>query len=135
MDIFWGVRVLDIQVVAISNNRFNRHLPGIFSFLPLLPPSFLRLKLLNPHRLSLVVRLYSRWVGMLVIPHLCRRFTLSKKQDIGANAGVRTKHPIRKPDNRVQVTVAQQLLFNASLDALPKQRTIRENDRRSTPIP
>lgn len=103
--------VLSLPSVAIvvRLDCFYRYLPGKLSLLPVVLPGLLRLKLLKPDRLRLVVRLVPRQIGMLVVPNLCRRLSLSEKQPIRLDARIGIKHTIRQPNDRRQIALLQPL--------------------------
>ena len=69
---------------------------------------------------------------MLVKPDLFGRCAFFKKEEVGADGGVGLEDTIRQADYGVEVTLLQEVLFQACLDAFPEESTIGEDHSSST---
>jgi len=130
--IHYGVRVLDVEVVAAFGDVLGGDLPGVFAFLALVPPLLLGLKLLDPHGPGLGVALLPVGVRVLVVPNVLGGPALLKEEQVRLDAGVRGKHAVGQPHDGVQVELSEELLLDAGLDAFAKECAVGEDHSRST---
>ncbi len=82
------VRVLEVEVIVGRFDLVDRNALGLLIFYPVVPPSFLRLELLNTDRFALVVAFGTRRIWVLVIPDFGCGLAFSEEEEIRANTGV-----------------------------------------------
>ena len=100
--------------------------------LPVVPPLNRRVEVLQLHGLSLGEMLVAFRHVQPVEPRLLRRTGAVEEQDVGGNGGVRRKDTARHADDRVQVELAEQLLFDVHLRIVrAEQEAVGQDDRRA----
>src|SRR5688500_816338 len=100
------VRVLEIEIVITSFDLVDGDAPGLLILLPIVPPGFFLLELLDADRLALVVTLGTGRIRMLIVPDLAGRLAGIEEQKVGADAGVGIEYSVGQADDRVQVELA-----------------------------
>ncbi|SDW21205.1 hypothetical protein SAMN05421882_100538 [Nitrosomonas communis] len=98
------------------------------------PPGLFPLKFLNSQRLRTRLRFVACWVWVFKKPDLTGRSAPVEKQDVGSNAGVRTKYPLGQAHDSVQVERFQQFLFECGFYPFTKQKAIRQHHGRPTGV-
>ncbi len=129
------VRVFDVEVEAAGLDRVDGDAPGLLVFdagfeavFFRAPPGALGFELLDADGLAFVVALGPGRIGVLVVPDVLCGCTFGEEEQIGADAGVGGKDAIGQADDGVQIALGEEGLFDARLNAFPKQCAVWQNE-------
>src|SRR6185312_11016788 len=69
-------------------------------------------------------------IGVLVVPDFGGGLALGEEEQVGLDTGVRIEDAVGKTDDGVEVALAEEFFLDASLDALPEEGAVWQNNPR-----